>query len=67
MSSLVFDAGDFQRLDRERTLIEQSERVPIEPDVTPEEENPFSWMLDGLLEELARRTNPYRYEGEQYE
>lgn len=38
MSSTFFDAGDFQRLDRERTLIEQSERVPIEPDVSPADE-----------------------------
>ena len=38
MSSTFFDAGDFQRLDRERTLIEQSDRVPIEPDVSPAEE-----------------------------
>lgn len=38
MTSAFFDAGDFQRLDRERTLIEQSERVPIEPDVSPADE-----------------------------
>ena len=38
MTSAFFDAGDFQRLDRERTLIEQSDRVPIEPDVSPADE-----------------------------
>lgn len=38
MTSAFFDAGDFQRLDRERTLIEQRDRVPIEPDVSPADE-----------------------------
>lgn len=57
MSSTIFDAGDFQRLDAERSLIEQSERVPIEPVSAPDEEpeNPFGIMLDGLLAELNRR------------
>lgn len=56
MSSLLFDAGDFQRLDRERTLTEQSDRIPTEPDRSPEEEPPdFDFMLDGLLDALQRR------------
>ncbi len=62
MSSVLFDSGDFQRLDRERTLIEQRERIPAEPDRSPdefEEENPeenlFELMLDGLLEALQER------------
>ncbi len=65
MSSVLFDAGDFQRLDRERTLIEQRERIPAQEDRSPEdpldvltvrdEENPFDLMLDGLLEALQHR------------
>jgi len=64
MSSVLFDAGDFQRLDRERALIEQSERLPVEPDRSPDEdlsmrddepENDFDIMLEGLLLALKRR------------
>ena len=58
MSSLLFDAGDMQRLDRERTLIEQSERVPVEPDRSPTEEpiqDESDVMLDGVLAALKRR------------
>jgi len=70
MSSAFFDAGDLQRLDRERTLIEQSDRIPaqpdrspdeelsildIQPEVEPEPESNFDFMLDGLLDALTRR------------
>ena len=63
MSSVLFDSGDFQRLDRERTLIEQRERIPAESDRSPDEfidenlqdENPFDIMLEGLLEALKER------------
>ncbi len=60
MSANLFDAGDFQRLDRERTLIEQRERLPAEPDRSPTEEpiqdfDPFDLMLEGLMEALQRR------------
>jgi hypothetical protein len=65
MSSVLFDSGDFQRLDRERTLIEQRERVPIQQDRSPVEEsvgfdepnapNDFDMMLEGLLAALQRR------------
>lgn len=48
MTSAFFDAGDFQRLDRERTLIEQRERVPIEPDVSPVEE-PIDEEADSIM------------------
>ncbi len=63
MSSVLFDSGDFQRLDRERTLIEQRERLPVEPDRSPvedplavreEPENDFDIMLDGILQVLKR-------------
>ena len=62
MSSSLFDAGDLQRLDRERTLIEQRDRVPSEEDRSPveeliqdEPENDYDLMLDGLLEALERK------------
>ena len=62
MSSLIFDAGDLQRLDRERTLTEQAPRaLPIEdrsPDEDPIRDEPdFDFMLNGLLEALERRLN----------
>jgi len=38
MTTALFDAGDFQRLDRERTLIEQRDRVPAQPDRSPIED-----------------------------
>jgi len=62
MSSTFFDAGDLQRLDRERTLTEQAPRQLPEPDRSPveepirdEPENGFDVMLDGLLAALNRR------------
>jgi len=57
MTSSFFDAGDLQRLDRERTLTEQAPRVLPEEDRSPEEtfENPYDSMLDGLLDALNRR------------
>lgn len=57
MSSNFLDAGDFQRLDRERMLIEQSERIPIEPDRTPEEEpeDLAELLIAGIAELLSER------------
>ena len=55
MTSMLFDAGDFQRLDRERTLTEQSERIPVEQDRSPAEEPDFDFMIGGLLDALERR------------
>ncbi len=58
MSANLFDVGDFQRLDREATLTEQSPRMLPEDDRSPIEEpivNPFDLMLDGLLEALQAR------------
>ena len=47
MSRNLFDAGDFQRLDRESQLLEQSERQPIEEDRSPPES-----PIDGLEEQV---------------
>lgn len=56
MSSLLFDTGDFQRLDRERTLTEQAPRQLPEEDRSPvEEPNDFNIMLDGILAALKER------------
>lgn len=57
MSSNFLDAGDFARLDRESQLIEQSERVPIEPDRTPEEEpeNPAVALIRALADLFSDR------------
>ncbi len=62
MSSLLFDAGDMQRLDRERTLIEQRERIPAEEDGSPVEDpirdepgNDVDIILDALALILQRR------------
>lgn len=57
MSSNFLDAGDFQRLDRERTLIEQSDRVPIEPDVSPADEidEEADSIVDRFMAALKRR------------
>ena len=38
MTSTFFDAGDLQRLDRERQLTEQAPRVLPEEDVSPFED-----------------------------
>ncbi len=61
----LFDAGDFQRLDRERTLTEQAprqlpveDRSPIEDDLdvlTVRDEPDFDGILDGLLAALKAR------------
>lgn len=58
----LFDAGDLQRLDRERTLTEQAPRQLPEEDRSPdkepiqdESENPFDLMLEGLMQALNRR------------
>lgn len=62
----LFDAGDMQRLDRERTLTEQAPRMLPEEDRSPieepirsegiqDDENPFDIMLDGLMSALKRR------------
>jgi len=62
MSSNFLDAGDIQRLDREATLTEQAprqlpeeDRSPIEEPIQNEPENPYGWLMDGLLSELKRR------------
>ena len=69
MSSLLLDAGDFQRLDRERTLTEQAPRQAIEDDRTPdedwiraegdrapaEEDDGLSLIVRGLLMALEER------------
>lgn len=61
MTSTFFDAGDFQRLDRERQLTEQAPRVLPEDDRSPVEEpirdepNDFDIMLDGVLAALKER------------
>ena len=54
MSSNFLDAGDIQRLDRERTLIEQSERVPIEPDVSPAEDEEADSIVARFMAALKR-------------
>ncbi len=60
----LFDAGDFQRLDRERELTEEAprqlpaeDRSPVEEPIRdePEEEDGFDMMLEGLLMALRRR------------
>lgn len=62
MSSVLFDAGDLQRLDRERQLTEQAPRVlpeddrsPIEEPIQDEPENGFDILLDGILAALKER------------
>lgn len=65
MTSALFDAGDLQRLDRERTLTEQAPRQLPEEDRSPvedlsilnvrEEKNDFDIMLNGILAALRRR------------
>ncbi len=62
MTSTFFDAGDFQRLDRERTLTEQAprqlpedDRSPIEEPIRDEPEADFDIMLDGILMALKAR------------
>ena len=64
MSANLFDAGDAQRFERERTLTEQSPRQSFVEDRSPEEdivienevpENPFDIMLNGLIAALKER------------
>ena len=61
MSSLLFDAGDFQRLDREKTLTEESPRqLPVDDrspweDPIEQNDNDFDIIFDGLLDALNRR------------
>lgn len=66
MTSAFFDAGDLQRLDRERTLTEQAPRQLPEDDRSPDEEpvlalrhneskEDFDVMLEGILLALKRR------------
>lgn len=54
MSSNFFDAGDMQRLERERSLDEQRDRIPVEDDRTPEEDG-LDFLLGLFLEALQRR------------
>lgn len=56
MSSNFLDAGDIQRLDRERQLTVQSERIPIEPDRTPPEPTPAEALIKALAELLSDRS-----------
>jgi hypothetical protein len=56
MSSL-FDAGDFQRLDREATLTEQAPRQLPAEDRSPIEEpleDPIEMIIRGLMMALER-------------
>jgi len=58
MTTSFFDAGDLQRLDRERTLTEQAPRQLPEEDRSPQQEEPvniYDSMLDGLMDALKRR------------
>lgn len=62
MTSTFFDAGDLQRLDRERTLTEQAprqlpedDRSPVEDPIQDEPENDFDLMLDALALILERK------------
>lgn len=62
MTTALFDAGDWQRLDREGRLTEQSPRQLPEEDRSPDEEpigfepeNDYDTMLEGLLAALRRR------------
>lgn len=53
--STLFNAGDFQRLDRERTLTEQAPRQLPAEDRTPPDGDGFDNMIDGIIEALTRR------------
>ena len=59
MTSTFLDAGDLQRLDRERSLTEEAPRQLPKEDRSPEEEpietDDFGMMLDGLLLALQER------------
>lgn len=63
MTANLFDAGDAQRLERERNLTEQRPRQPIQEDRSPSEsilagaapEPDFGAMIKGLLMLLAER------------
>lgn len=64
MSSNFLDAGDMQRLDRERMLTVQADRVPVENDRSPPEEpaednlmnmTVGDLMIQSIMSELERR------------
>ncbi|KKN07080.1 hypothetical protein LCGC14_1070850 [marine sediment metagenome] len=59
MSTALFQPGDHQRLDRERTLTEQAPRQLPEEDRSPNEEfadEPnFGLMLEALMMALQQR------------
>ncbi len=62
MTSTFFDSGDFQRLDRERTLTEEAlrqlpaeDRSPIEDPIQDEPGNDVDIILDALALILQRR------------
>lgn len=63
MSANLFDAGDFQRLDREATLTEQAPRMLPEDDRSPNEEpirdepsdDLDNVLLEGLMLVLKKR------------
>lgn len=57
MSSNLFDAGDFQRLEREATLTEELPRQPIEePEEMPEDNSLREMILDRMFEVLKGRS-----------
>ncbi len=51
----LFDAGDVQRMDRERMLTEQAPRVLPEEDRTPEEPGLVDLIVEMAMSELERR------------
>jgi len=58
MSTTLFDAGDIQRLDRERQLTEQAPRqLPKEPDVGYSDDDFGDMLLDALIGALEARLN----------
>ncbi len=62
MTSTFFDAGDLQRLDRERMLtaeaprqLPEDDRSPVEEPIQDEPENGFDILIDGILAALKER------------
>ena len=60
MSANLFDAGDMQRLDRERNLVKTTssqlpEDRPVEEPVEKPFDSIFDGMLNGLMAALKRR------------
>lgn len=57
MSSVLLDAGDRQRIERDMTLTDQLPRQEIQDDKSPVEDMEFDLMLEGLMMALERRIN----------